>query len=109
MCRPLRALSGRAVQQFQSPHVDPGSRVVSDDAPRGELSASAARMVMKLLWLSCLSKPNILVAVTVLAAKVTAWSVNEDRMVARLVGYVMLPIRVWFVGDASASLPFSLR
>ena len=51
-------LSSKAVKQYQTPHVDPGSFVVSDDAPRGELSASAARMVMKLL-----SRPDILVAV----------------------------------------------
>ena len=51
-------LSGKAVKQHQAPHVDPGSLKVSDDAPRGELSASAARMVMKLLWLARLSKPD---------------------------------------------------
>ena len=66
------ALSGKAVKQFQTPHVDPGSLVVSDEVPRGELPASAARMVMKLLWLARLSRPDILVAVTLLAAKVTA-------------------------------------
>ena len=66
--------------------MDPGSLVVSDEVLRGELSASAARMVMKLLWLARLSRPDILVAVTLLAAKVTTWSTNEDRMVARLVG-----------------------
>ena len=46
------ALSGKAVKQGQTPHADPGSLVVADAAPRGELSASAARMVMKLLWLA---------------------------------------------------------
>ena len=105
------ALSGKAVKQFQTPHVDPVSLVVSDDVPRGELSASAARMVMKLLWLARLSRPDILVAVTLLAAKVTTWSLNEDRMVARLVGYVSHSAHyssIWFIGDASQSLSFSL-
>ena len=82
------ALSCKAVKQYQTPHVDPASLVVSDDAPRGELSASAASMVMKLLWLARISRPDILVAVTLLAVNVTTWSINEDRMVARLVGYV---------------------
>ena len=94
------ALSGKAVKQFQTPYVDPGSLVVSDDVPCGELSASAARMVMKLLWLARLSRPEkTLVAVTLLAAKVTTWSINEDRVVARLVGYVShsAPITVSFV------------
>ena len=54
------ALSGQSVKQYQTPHVDLGSLVVSDDAPRGELPASAARMVMKLLWLARLSRPDIL-------------------------------------------------
>ena len=103
------ALSGKTVKQFQTPHIDPGSLVVTaDDA---ELSASAAQMVMKLLCLARLSRPDILVAVTVLAAKVTAWSINEDRMVARLVGYVSYPAHfscIWFIGDASGSLSLSL-
>ena len=92
-------LSGKAVKQYQTPHVDPGSLVVSDDAPRG--------MVMKLLWLARLSRPDILVAVTLLAAKVTAWSINEERMVARLVGYVSYS-SIWFIADASQSLSLSL-
>ena len=105
------ALSGKAVRQLQTPHVDPGSLAVSDEVPRGELSASAARMVMKLLWLSRLSRPDILIAVTLLAAKVTTWSTNEDRMVARLVGYVSHSARyssIRFIGDASQSLSLSL-
>ena len=105
------ALSGKAVKQYQTPHVDPGSLVVSDDAPRGELSASAARMVMKLLWLARLLRPDILVAVTLLAAKVTTWSINEDRMVARLVGYESYSAHyssIWFFADASQSLSLSL-
>ena len=104
------ALSGKAVGQYQTPHVDPGSLVVSDDAPRGELSASAARMVMKLLWLARLSRPDILVAVTL--AKGTTWSINEDRMVARLVGYVSYSTdysSISFIDDASQSLSVFLH
>ena len=105
------ALSGKAVKHFQTPHADPGSLVVSDAVPRGELSASAARMVMKLLWLAHLSRPDILVAVTLLAAKVATWSTNEDRVVARLVGYVSYSAHyssIWFIGDASQSPSLSL-
>ena len=104
------ALCGKAVKQYQTLHVYPGSLVVSDDAPRGELSVSAARMVMKLLWLARLSRPDILVAVTLLPAKVITWSINEDRMVARLVGYGSYSTHyssIWFIADASQSLsPF---
>ena len=105
------ALSGKAVKQYQTPHVDPGSLIVSDDASRGELSASAARMVMKLLWLARLSRPEILVAVTLLAAKVTTWSINEDRMVARLVGYVSYSAHyssMWFIADSLYHIPCML-
>ena len=65
---------------------------------------------MKLLWHAHLSRPDILIAVTVLAAKVTAWSVNEDRMVARLVVYDAYSAHfacVW-VGDATWSLSLFL-
>ena len=106
-----RALSGKTVKQFRTPHVDPGSLVVTADAPRGELSTSAARMVMKLLWLARLSRPDILVTVTVLAMKTTAWSINGDLMLARLAGYVAYLAHfscIWFIGDASESLSLSL-
>ena len=66
---------------------------------------------MKLLWLARLSRPDILVAVTLPAAKVTTWSTNDDRMVARLVGYVSYSAHyssIWFIGDASQSLFLSL-
>ena len=66
---------------------------------------------MKLSWLARLSRPDILVAVTLLAAKVTTWSINEHRMVARLAGYVSYSAHyssIWFIGDASQSLSLSL-
>ena len=105
------ALSGKAVEQYQAPHADPGSLVVSDDAHVESFSASAARMVMKLLWLASLSRPDILVAVTFPAAKVTTWSINEDCMVARLVGYVSYSAHyssICFMSDASQSLSLSM-
>ena len=66
---------------------------------------------MTLLWLARLSRPYILVAVTLLAAKVTTWSINEDRMVAGLVGYVSNSAHyssICFIGDASQALSLSL-
>ena len=66
---------------------------------------------MKLLWLARLSRPDILVVITLLAAKVTAWSINEAHMVARQIGYVSYSAHyssIWFIGDASQSLSLSL-
>ena len=44
---------------------------------------------MKVLWLARLSRPDLLVAVSMLASHVCCWSVNDDRRVARLVGYLI--------------------
>ena len=66
---------------------------------------------MKLLRLAHLSKPDILVAIALLATKVTLRSINEDRMVARIVGYMFYSAHyssIWFIADASQSLSLFL-
>ena len=82
------SLPCKAIKQFRISHMDPDSLLVSGDIPYGEFSAFTARMGMKLLGLAGLSRPNILVAIPLLAAKVTIWSINKGRMAARLIGYV---------------------
>ena len=53
-----------------------------------QLASSAARIIMKCLWLARLARPDLMVAVTSLASKVASWSPNDDRRCARLIGYI---------------------
>ena len=47
---------------------------------------------MKLMWLGRISRPDIMVAITILARHFTRWSANDDKRAARLVGYIAATI-----------------
>ena len=82
------SVADRTVKPQCTPHLDVSTLPVADDDSRGQLSDSAARILMKVLWLARLSRPDLLVAVTTLASHVCCWSVNDDRRVARMIGYI---------------------
>ena len=81
-------LSGKKVKHFRTPHCDGGTLVDTDDQCVGQLSASAGKLVMKLMWLGRISRPDIMVAIHTLAGNITRWSSNDDKRAARLVGYI---------------------
>ena len=82
-------VSALAVKPQLTPHLDVATLPASDDESRGQLSESAARILMKILWLARLCRPDLLVAVTTLASHVCGWSRNDDRRTHRLVGYIL--------------------
>ena len=53
-----------------TPHLDESSLPVCDGESRGQLASSAARIIMKCLWLARLARPDLMVAVTSLPSKV---------------------------------------
>ena len=104
-------LSGKKAKHFRTPHCDSGTLVESDDGCVGQLSASSARLVMKLMWLGRISRPDILVAINTLARHITKWSANDDKRAARLVGYIAATIdhaHVMRINDPPAELWLSL-
>ena len=52
-----------AVRPQLTPHLDVSTLPAADDETRGQLTESAARILMKILWLVRLSRPDLLVAV----------------------------------------------
>ena len=82
------SITDRTVKPQHTPHLDISTLPASDDESRGQLADSAARILMKVLWLARLSRPDLLVAVSMLASHVCCWSTNDDRRVARLIGYI---------------------
>ncbi|CAE6955300.1 GIP [Symbiodinium natans] len=105
------SLVGSAVKHQRTPHVDPGALSLSDNDARGSLADSAARILMKILWLARLNRPDLMVAVTTLTTNVCRWSVNDDKRVARLVGYIAATVQynpVMFVHDPASSLHLAL-
>ena len=67
--------------------MDEGSLVATDQADRGQLSNVAAN-VMKFMWLARISRPDLMVAIYVCAGHITTWTVNDDKRMTRLAGYV---------------------
>ena len=66
-----------------TPDLEEGSLPVCDNESRGQLASSAARIMMKCLWLAQLPCSDIMVAATTLASRVASWSPNDDRRFAR--------------------------
>ena len=61
--------------------------MATDQADRGQLSNVAAN-VMKFMWLARISRPDLMVAINVCAGHITTWTVNDDKRMTRLAGYV---------------------
>ena len=78
-------LSEGTATQFPTPHVEESLGI---NEARGQLSTVAARLVMKLMWLARIARPDILYAVTQCAKQITKWTVQDDKRIARVVGYI---------------------
>ena len=59
-----------------------------DEGQEGQLSKVAASIVMKLLWLARMNRPDILFAVNMLARSITKWTKACDRKTFRLICYL---------------------
>jgi hypothetical protein len=57
-------------------------------APRGALADHAAAVLMKALWGARVARPDISVAVTRLARRITKWGEREDKELYRLMCYL---------------------
>ena len=90
----IKSLVEKAPEAARSPHLEDGSLLAEEDAVKGQLSSVAARLVMKFMWLSRASQPDITFAVNLLAKHITCWSSNDDCRVARLVGYLSSTINL---------------
>lgn len=81
-------LSKKTAKHYRTPHVDEGSLVSTDEADRGQLSSVAAMLVISFMWLGRISRPDLLVAINACAGHITRWTVNNDKRMTRLAGYI---------------------
>ena len=79
---------GQKLRKVNAPFVSEGVVTVADAATKRELSGSAASILMKLLWLARLARPDLSYAISSLATQVASWTRNSDKMLRRLVCYV---------------------
>lgn len=71
-----------------TPHIPEASASDEDLSQTGELSKDASRILMRLLWLSRLTRPDLSFIVARLASRVTTWTRFEDRQLHRCVAYL---------------------
>ena len=82
-------LSGvTSLRKASTPFCAEGSLTLSDDEEHGELSPHACAILMKLLWLGRLARPDIIKAISDLASHIQSWSRNDDKQLYRLICYV---------------------
>ena len=104
-------VSGMKAKPFRTPNCDEGSLIASNDHTRGQLADCSARLVMKLMWLCRIGRPDILIGVTQSAKHVTCWSLNDDKRIQRIVGYWKSTsdyAHVMKISDSPSELSFSL-
>ena len=71
-----------------TPFVPEGSLVAADDELQGEVSPHACAIIMKMLWLARLSRPDLLKPISDLATKIQCWTRNNDKQLYRLACYI---------------------
>ena len=81
--------SGCAVlRKVSTPFLNESELNANDWEVSGALGDKSASVVMKMLWLARLSRPDVSHAVTRLASGITRWSINHDKMLYRLACYL---------------------
>ena len=98
-------LSGQSVKllpKVTHPCIDDHQLVESDYQNKGNLHASAARIVLKCLFVSRDNRPETLWAVNHLSRNVTKWARADDKRLHRLIAFIHHNpecIQFGFVGD----------
>ena len=76
---------------FKKAHTPFLSKVVKkleEEEPIGRLSSLASSILMKLMWISRLARPDLLRATTWLATKIHAWTASCDGHIHRVMSYL---------------------
>ena len=80
----------------------PESSMQDEEAEKqGELHRDAAKALMRLLWLSRLSRPDLSFIIGRLASNVSRWSKWDDRQLHRVVSYLKHTISLMCCGLVS--------
>ena len=68
------------------------------DVDEGALASVACSLLMKVLWVARLARPDLLRAVNYLATKVSKWTSKCDSIMHRLMGYTQATLHLRMIG-----------
>ena len=80
------AITGVRSKPALSPFLSIG---YTDEPQLGSLAGRASSILMKLMWLARLARPDLLKSTCFLARKVNSWSHEEDLLLSRAIGYLI--------------------
>ena len=84
----LAGKSAESLTKVATPCMDDHQFTAEDLESKGTLAAVAARIVLKVLYLSRMGRPDTLWSVNTLARKVTCWNGACDKRLHRLISYL---------------------
>ena len=76
------SVANKPIKSYASPCWDEGSLIASDDEPRGQRAPHAAKLVMKLMWLRRIPRPDVMFIINLLAKHIATWSVKTGEPLA---------------------------
>ena len=88
----------KSLKNTNSPALPESSMTDDESLEQGTLSGVASQVLMRLLWLSRLSRPDLAFIIGRLASNVTRWSRWDDRQLLRVVSYLNSTIEYVTVG-----------
>ena len=84
----LEAAGNVSLRRVSTPYVNEGVLTMEDYQVQGQISHKASSVLMKLLWVCRLARPDLAYPIGMLATQVTRWSRNADKQLFRLVSYL---------------------
>ena len=88
----------KSLKNVNSPALPESSMTDDESLEQGVLSGVASQVLMRLLWLPRLSRPDLAFIIGRLASNVTRWSRWDDRQLLRVVSYLNSTIEYVTVG-----------
>ena len=82
----LRLSGGKKLKQVKTPFFASGD--IESDGARGELADRASSILMKMMWLARLARPDLLRVTTWLATKIQKWCTGCDVALYRALCYI---------------------
>ena len=100
-CCELCGIELKALKHVTSPALPESIMLEEETSGQGALSGNASKVLMRLLWLARLSRPDLAFIVGKLASNVTRWSQWDDRQLLRVISYLNATREYVTVGTVS--------